>query len=100
MFGYWALTAINFVLCFAFVGFITWPVTWIAFMIISSITANNAAKRNAKARAGVLSLRVLERAHFGAFASGSFTFSTVSAAPSFVTAKPSSSARRTGTHTA
>jgi TM2 domain-containing membrane protein YozV len=50
MFGYWALTAINFVLCFAFVGFITWPVTWVAFMIISSITANNAAKAfNAKA---------------------------------------------------
>lgn len=50
MFGYWALTVINFVLCFAFVGFITWPVTWVAFMIISSITANNAAKAfNAKA---------------------------------------------------
>ena len=50
MFGYWALTAINFVLCFAFVGFITWPVTWVAFMIISSITASNAAKAfNAKA---------------------------------------------------
>ena len=50
MFGYWALTAINFVLCFVFIGFITWPVTWLAFMILSAITANNAAKRaNAKA---------------------------------------------------
>jgi hypothetical protein len=49
MFGYWALTAINFVLCFAFIGFITWPVTWVVFMIISSITANNAARAfNAK----------------------------------------------------
>ena len=45
MFGYWALTAINFVLCFAFIGFITWPVTWVVFMIVSAITANNAAKR-------------------------------------------------------
>ena len=45
MLGYWALSAINFVLCFAFVGFITWPVTWVAFMIISAITANNAAKK-------------------------------------------------------
>jgi hypothetical protein len=50
MFGYWALTAINFVLCFAFIGFITWPITWVAFMVISAITANNAAKQfNAKA---------------------------------------------------
>lgn len=45
MFGYWALTAINVVLCFVFVGFITWPLTWLAFMIISAITANNAANR-------------------------------------------------------
>ncbi|MDB4936879.1 MAG: hypothetical protein JWP87_3851 [Labilithrix sp.] len=53
MFGYWALTAINFALCFVFIGFITWPVTWIAFMIISAITANNAAKSfNAKTTGG------------------------------------------------
>jgi TM2 domain-containing membrane protein YozV len=45
MLGYWALTAINFVLCFAFIGFITWPVTWVVFMIVSAITANNAAKK-------------------------------------------------------
>ena len=50
MFGYWTLAAVNLVLCFAFVGFITWPITWLAFMIISAITANNSAKRfNAKA---------------------------------------------------
>lgn len=54
MFGYWALTAINFVLCFVFVGFITWPLTWIAFMILAPITANNAAKRaNEKAAMGM-----------------------------------------------
>jgi hypothetical protein len=45
MFGYWALTAINFALCFIAVGFITWPLTWIAFMIIASITASNAANK-------------------------------------------------------
>ena len=45
MFGYWALTAINIALCFVFIGFITWPVTWVAFMIIASITANNAATK-------------------------------------------------------
>jgi len=45
MFGYWVLTAINVVLCFALVGLVTWPLTWVGFMILSSITANNAAKR-------------------------------------------------------
>ena len=44
MFGYWFLTAINVMLCFVLVGLVTWPLTWIAFMIISSLTANNAAK--------------------------------------------------------
>jgi TM2 domain-containing membrane protein YozV len=49
MFGYWALTAVNIVLCFLFIGFITWPLTWLAFMILSAITANSAAnKANAK----------------------------------------------------
>jgi hypothetical protein len=45
MFGYWVLTAINFALCFVVVGLVTWPVTWAAFMVISAITASNAAKR-------------------------------------------------------
>jgi hypothetical protein len=50
MFGYWVLTAINVALCFVFVGLITWPLTWLAFMILASITANSAAKKaNAKA---------------------------------------------------
>jgi hypothetical protein len=44
MFGYWAVTTLNFFLCFLLVGFITWPLCWIAAMIISSITAANAAK--------------------------------------------------------
>ena len=53
MFGYWVLMAINILLCAVLVGFVTWPLTWLAFMIISAITANNAAKAaNAKAGLG------------------------------------------------
>ncbi|HSO40655.1 MAG TPA: hypothetical protein VLT33_49355, partial [Labilithrix sp.] len=42
MFGYWVLMAINILLCAVLIGFVTWPLTWLAFMIISAITANNA----------------------------------------------------------
>ncbi|HSO32370.1 MAG TPA: hypothetical protein VLT33_07640, partial [Labilithrix sp.] len=52
MFGYWVLMAINILLCAVLIGFVTWPLTWLAFMIISAITANNAAKA-ANARAGL-----------------------------------------------
>jgi hypothetical protein len=45
MFGYWALTALNFFLCFLFIGFITWPICWLAAMIVSSILASGAAKK-------------------------------------------------------
>lgn len=45
MLGYWAATAVNFFLCFLAIGFLTWPLTWILFMIIAPIMANNAAKR-------------------------------------------------------
>jgi hypothetical protein len=49
MFGYWALTALNFFLCFVFVGFITWPICWLAMMILSPILASSGAKKaNAK----------------------------------------------------
>lgn len=44
MFGYWALTVVNVLLCFVFIGFITWPLCWIAAMILSSLTAANACK--------------------------------------------------------
>ena len=30
MFGYWVLMAINIVLCAVLIGFVTWPITWIA----------------------------------------------------------------------
>jgi TM2 domain-containing membrane protein YozV len=51
MFGYWALTFVNFLLCFIFIGFITWPICWIAMMVMSPILASNAAK-TANARFG------------------------------------------------
>ncbi|WP_305805266.1 hypothetical protein [Stenotrophomonas sp. YIM B06876] len=39
MFGYWALALVNFLLCFVFIGFITWPLCWIATMILSPVVA-------------------------------------------------------------
>jgi len=44
MFGYWAVTAVNIFLCALLIGFISWPLCWVAAMIISSITASSAAK--------------------------------------------------------
>ncbi|HEY0172063.1 MAG TPA: hypothetical protein VGB98_13655 [Pyrinomonadaceae bacterium] len=45
MFGYWFLTFVNFLLLFVLIGFITWPVCFLATLVISSITASNAASR-------------------------------------------------------
>jgi len=45
MFGYWILSGINFLLTFVLVGWVTWPLTWLAFAIFSTIAASNAAKR-------------------------------------------------------
>ena len=47
MIGYWFTCVINFLLCFILIGLITWPLTWIAFMIFCPITANGAAKARA-----------------------------------------------------
>ncbi|MGE8280013.1 MAG: hypothetical protein ACN6O2_06205 [Stenotrophomonas sp.] len=44
MFGYWALAFVNFLLCFVFIGFITWPLCWVATMIISPLIAANTCK--------------------------------------------------------
>jgi hypothetical protein len=43
MVSYWAASVINLLLCFVVVGFITWPLTWIAFMIVGPILAHRAA---------------------------------------------------------
>ncbi len=44
MFGYWALTFVNFLLCFVFIGLITWPLCWVSAMIISPLLAANSCK--------------------------------------------------------
>ncbi|HEX8337336.1 MAG TPA: hypothetical protein VF621_11445, partial [Pyrinomonadaceae bacterium] len=46
MFGYWFVQFINILLCFVLIGFITLPLCFILAMIISPITASNAAARN------------------------------------------------------
>ena len=45
MFGYWFVQFINLLLCIVFIGFITLPLTFILAMVISPITASNAAER-------------------------------------------------------
>ncbi len=45
MFGYWAMCVVNFILLFVAIGFITYPLTWVAAMILSPILAANHAKR-------------------------------------------------------
>jgi hypothetical protein len=45
MVGYWVLSVVNFFLCMVLVGFVTWPLTWLAFMIVCPMMANRAAKR-------------------------------------------------------
>lgn len=53
MLGYWALSVVNFLLCFIIVGFITWPVCFIAAAILSSMTASNAVNTaNARMMSG------------------------------------------------
>lgn len=43
MFGYWFASVVNFLLCFVLIGFVTWPLTWIAVVITACITAHGAA---------------------------------------------------------
>jgi hypothetical protein len=50
MFGYWFVTFINFLLCFLLIGLITWPLCFLATLIISSILASNAASAANAAR--------------------------------------------------
>ncbi|HST50572.1 MAG TPA: hypothetical protein VLJ61_01075 [Pyrinomonadaceae bacterium] len=45
MFGYWFIQFINFLLCFVLIGFFTFPLCWIAAMIISPIIAANTVSR-------------------------------------------------------
>ena len=51
MVGYWVTCVLNFLLLFVLVGFVTWPLTWIAFMILCPVCANEAAKKRARVEA-------------------------------------------------
>jgi TM2 domain-containing membrane protein YozV len=44
MVGYWISCLVNLALCFILIGFITWPLTWIAFAVGSSYVAYQKAK--------------------------------------------------------
>jgi len=44
MVGYWLSCLVNLGLCFLLIGFITWPLTWIAFAFGSSYLAYQKAK--------------------------------------------------------
>ena len=44
MFGYWLIQLINVVLAFFIVGFITFPLTWILFMVLSATKASKDAR--------------------------------------------------------
>lgn len=54
LFGYWAILAVNVGLMFCFVGFFSWPICWLLFLILSPmlaaqhcnyVNAENAARR-------------------------------------------------------
>lgn len=44
MIGYWIAAAVNTVLLFVLIGFITWPLTWCAFAAVSCFLAAQKAK--------------------------------------------------------
>ena len=45
LFGYWCALFINILLTFVLIGFITAPLTWVVFMIMSPMLANAAVAR-------------------------------------------------------
>lgn len=45
MFGWWVVCAVNFVLLFLIIGYITWPLCWIAAVIVSALWASRSAKQ-------------------------------------------------------
>lgn len=44
MLGYWFASLVNLLLCFVLIGFVTWPMTWLAFALVGSLLAVNKAK--------------------------------------------------------
>lgn len=45
MFGWWAVCAVNFVLLFLIIGYFTWPLCWIAAVIVSCLWASRSARQ-------------------------------------------------------
>ena len=45
MFGYWFLCFINIILMMFLIGFLTYPLCWVLFMVLSPIVAANTVKR-------------------------------------------------------
>lgn len=50
MFSFWALQIVNLLLCFILIGFITLPVTWIVFLVWSSMAASKRVEDQEAAR--------------------------------------------------
>ncbi|MEM6822882.1 MAG: hypothetical protein AAF558_13195 [Verrucomicrobiota bacterium] len=46
MFSYWVLAAVNFVLLFVLIGFVSWPLTFVFYLIFSAISAQSAAQKS------------------------------------------------------
>ncbi len=44
MITYWALTVVNFLLVFLFIGLITWPLTFCVYLVIAILTSQRAAE--------------------------------------------------------
>jgi len=44
MIGYWIAAAVNTVLLFVLIGFVTWPLTWCAFAAVSCYLAAQKAR--------------------------------------------------------
>lgn len=42
MIGFWVLLAINIVLCFVLIGFVTLPLTWLLTLVLSTMSAARA----------------------------------------------------------
>jgi TM2 domain-containing membrane protein YozV len=45
MFGFWFIQFINFLLCFVLIGFVTFPLCWLAAMVASPIIAANTVSK-------------------------------------------------------
>ncbi len=54
MFGYWIATVVNVMLCMAWVGFVTWPLTLAATATLASLLAYRKAKETQLAAASQL----------------------------------------------